>query len=276
MTAPLALIASHQTRPRLRIWDDGGFHAVVAADHVGDIRVPVASAERWVAFQFVSTGVPERWLSGTAILDSEGSIFDILPSALPAAAPAWSPDATELARVVTDYAGGSHVEVVTLQTGDSRILLDSPGITAVSWPSPAELLVAEGARVISVNTRSGCSTVLLEWAAAENLLGFGSDDIFPTISHIATQGERRVLQVRWHSPGRSSVSSIYRWADDGVSLEPGLVGYRQPEFILEHHLLLTSDQGVLVADERGSAVWRRDLPALVAAAPWPDRHAKRN
>ena len=270
MTSRVGLLASHEARPRLRIWDDCGFRPIESADHVGDIGAPAASAESWIAFQFVSRGVPERWLSGTAILDSEGSLFDILPSALPTAAPVWSPDATELARVVTTYTGASQVEVVTLDSGESRILLDSPGITAVSWPSPAELLVAQGSRVVSVNTCSGSATVRLEWAAAENLLGFGSDDIFPTISHIATQGDQRVLEVRWHSPGRSSVPSIYRWTDDEVALQPQMVGCRQPEFLRERHLLLTTDHGVVIVDEQGATVWRRDLPALIAAAPWPD------
>ena len=268
MTAPLALVASHEVPPRLRIWDDCGFRPVESADRVGELRAPVASAEGWIAFQFVSRCVPQRWLSGTAILDSEGSLVDILPAALSTAAPAWSPDATELARVVTDYAGASRLEVVTLHTGDSRILLESPGITAVSWPTPTELLVADGSRLISMDSCSGSAIVRLEWAASEKFLSFGSDDIYPTIAHIATRKDQRAVQVRWHKPGRPSVSWIYWWTDDGISLQPQLVDYRQPVFLHDRRLLLSTDNRVVSINEQGSVVWQRNLPGLIAAAPW--------
>ena len=228
----------------------------------------MASAEGWIAFQFVSHGVPQRWLSGTAILDSEGSLVDILPAALPTAAPAWSPDATELARVVSDHAGRSRLEVVTIHTGDSRVLLESPGITAVSWPTPTELFVADGSRVISMNSSTGSAIVRLEWATAEKFLSFGSDDIYPTIAHIATGEDRRAVQVRWHNPGRPSVSWIYWWTDDGISLEPQAIGYRQPVFLRDRRLLLSADNRVISIDEQGSVVWQRNLPGLIAAAPW--------
>ena len=267
MKPDISLIAAHKDYPKLRRWNNQGGNPIEIGERIDDVRAPSVSTKGWIAFQFVSRGLQDPWLSGTAVMDDNGELLNLLPAALPTTASAWSPKGNELARIVTDQMGGTRLEIINLSNWDSRIIFDRPGITALSWTKTDELLVAEGPRLISINLSEETIFTEFEWETAANFLLYGSDDFYPSIVHISCLEEKRVIEVRWHRQGKTAISSIYQWLENDLSHMSMLDSHRHPILLRNKEMLLSTDEAIVGVNEKGKKLWIRPIPGLISAVP---------
>ena len=268
MNTDITLIAAHQDYPKLRCWNNLGCNPINIDEKINDVRAPSVSTKGWIAFQFLSRGLQDPWISGTAVMDDKGKLLNLLPAALPTTASAWSPKGNELARIVTDQMGGTRLEIINLSNWDSRIIFDRPGITALSWTKTDELLVAEGPRLISINLPEETIFTEFEWETAANFLLYGSDDFYPSIVHISCLEEKRVIEVKWHREGKTAISSIYQWLESDLSHMSKLDSHRYPILLSNQQMLLSTEEGIVVANYKGERLWFRQIPGLISAVPF--------
>ena len=267
MNTDITLIAAHQDYPKLRRWNNQGGKPIDVGERIDDVRAPSVSAKGWIAFQFVTRGLQDPWLSGTAVMDDKGELLNLLPATLQTTASAWSPNGNELARIVTDQMGGTRLEIIKLSNWYSRTIFVRPGITALSWIKPDKLLVAEGPRIISINLSEETIVTEFEWETAARFLLYGSDDFYPSIVHISCLEEKRVIEVRWHRQGKTAISSIYQWLESELSHMSMLDSHRYPILLRNKQMLLSTDEGIVGVNEKGERLWMRPIPGLISAVP---------
>lgn len=260
------MVGSFREPPRLRIRDHNGTRPLPAGDRIGDPRRPATSWSGWLAFQFVGRNVPRRWLAGTAIADEGGELIDLVPGALPTASPAWSPDGTHIARIATDQTGGRALELIELSSGDTQTIHESPNLTAVAWNTPDSVTIASGEYIESLDLLDGRTTELHKWDTARQLLRYGTDDLYPIVSHIAVSNERIILEVRWHRSGRASTSSIYSLTPSGLSYLPKLEGYRTPYALPDGRVQVCTDDRVVILDDDVRSCQEYGMPGLIDAS----------
>ncbi len=264
-----AVLAAHRDEPHLRVWDALGARPVPAGDQVGEARYPTTSSTGWVAFQVVTRGTPLRWLAVTALLDSSYRLVDLLPSALATTAPAWSPDGSRLARVVTDHAGGTALELVDATSGRAQIVREALGITAVAWPAADRLIMAERACLVAVDLRTGNAAMQRRWPEAERFLRSGTDDYYPTIAHVTVAGERVLIGVRWHQAGKPAAAAAYSWVGERPSRLAALDGCRHPVITADRRMLASAEDLLVTLGPAGERQSLRRLPSLHEATPLP-------
>lgn len=222
------VLAVHRAGAPLRLWRSQRAVPVRAVEGFSDLRRPALSSRGWMAVQCLARGTGRAWQGATLLLDDRAALVDVLPWALPTTAPAWAPDGARLARVVTDFSGCTAVEVTEAPTGRTRRLAEAADVTAVTWTTDDDVLLARGGSLERVPVGGGEPELVRRWPEAERFLRFGSDDYFATVDHLSIDGGRIVAEVAWHQQGRPATATVYDWTCERPERLSDLDGCRQP------------------------------------------------
>ena len=79
--------------------------------------------------------------------------------------------------------------------------------------------------------------------------------------------EKRVLEVKWHREGKTAISSIYQWLESDLTHMSKLDSHRYPILLSNQQMLLSTEDGIVVANYKGERLWFRQIPGLISAVP---------